>query len=280
MKTTIGWMTLAAAGALLAGCVDDQTTLKLNKDGSGTLIQEVYYSPQIAAMGEGMGAALGATASPDGAKPAAAAPAADPLVAHAADIEKRIAAVGPGAKVVKKEAKTSAKGWKGFVLTYSFADVTKLQLNAGSDGPEGPAAEAEKQAPMKIEFRASPKPTVGFWQAPKAAKPAAPAGEAAANPMGDAAGMAMMGPMLQGMRLGFRVEVEGRITRTNSANKQGDRTVVLLDIPVDKLVANTQAAQVMGAGGADPEGLGKLRALNIPGLLIDDLEKGIAIEFE
>lgn len=277
MKTTIGWMALAVAGSLLAGCVDDQTTLKLNKDGSGTLIQEVYFSPQIDAMGAG----LGAMASPDGAKPAAAAPAADPLAAHAGDIEKRIAAVGPGAKVVKKEAKTSAKGWKGFVLTYAFADVTQLRLSIGSDGPGEAGGGQEKSTPMKIEFRKTPKPTVGFWQEAKPAKPAAaPAGEAAANPMGDAASMAMMGPMLQGMRMGFKVEVDGRITRTNSANKQGDRTVTLLDIPVDKLIANAQAAKLMGAGGADPESLGKLRALNIPGLLIDDLEKGVAIEFE
>ena len=121
---------VAAAGA---GCIQDLKTLKLKKDGSGTLVEEIYMSPQLTGMMAQMTAGLAQALDQGGVQMAGAdqarvKAALDPLALFKTDIEKRTAALGAGVQLVSAQAKTSDKGWKGYVLTYSFADVTKLKL--------------------------------------------------------------------------------------------------------------------------------------------------------
>ena len=212
-----------------------------------------------------------------GAAPAAApAPAADPLASFKSDIEKRAAGFGPGAKLVSQKAQSNAKGWKGYAITLRFDDVTKLQLSMGG-GDEAGGPGGEKPRPMTIVFRKGPKPAVMF-QTPPAPK-AAPAPAAAAGP--NLMPSEAMGPMLAGMRMALLVEVDGKIVRTNSRYPRGERRVALLDLPMDKVMANPQGAALIGSNAAQgPDSLRKLWNLNIDGVAIEDLERGVAIEWE
>ncbi|MCX7010248.1 MAG: hypothetical protein NTY53_23920, partial [Kiritimatiellaeota bacterium] len=158
-----------------------------------------------------------------------------------------------------------------------------LTMAEKNDSGEGMGAEKKKEEPpMYLEFRKTPLPAIMF-QEKKTAKAAKPEKkEAAGEAKPDMSGMpaAMMGTMLQGMRVSFVVEVDGKITRTNSHYQQGDNRVVLMDMQMDKVLAHAEGAKMIGGGQDDPEMLKKIRDLKIPGLALEDMERGIAIEWQ
>ncbi|MCX7010249.1 MAG: hypothetical protein NTY53_23925, partial [Kiritimatiellaeota bacterium] len=124
MRMMVALLVVAAAGV---GCIQDQKTLKLKKDGSGTLVEEIYMSPQLTGMMEQMTAGFsqavdGSGAKVDPAEKAKAKAALDPMAMFKGDIEKRTAALGAGVKLVSSEAKTNSLGWKGYVVTFGFPD--------------------------------------------------------------------------------------------------------------------------------------------------------------
>lgn len=289
MKTWQTMMALAVMAAVAGGCIQDQKTLKLKKDGSGTLVEEIFMSPQLTGMMEQMTAGMEQAVEKAGAQlptadKAKAKAALDPLVMFKSDIEKRTSELGPGVKLISAQAKTSDKGWKGYVLTYSFSDITKVNLSL-SDKPEpegGMNAEKKKDEPLIVTFRKGPQPEIKFQQKPSAPA-AAPAKKTAAEappPGAEALPAAMLGPMLQGMRISFVVEVDGKITQTSSHYRQGDNRVVLLDLQMEKVLANTAGAKLLEGGKDDPALLKKIHALKIPGLAIEDLEGGVSIQWK
>ena len=306
MRRLLGMLGLMAVTALLSGCLEDRTVVKLKKDGSGTLTKEVYMSPQITTMMEQMAAGMEqmatgmaagiASAGDAAAKPAAAGtakPAApvDPLAMFKEDIKKRTAELGPDATLEGQVAKTNAKGWKGYLLTYRFTDIRKLRLTMGDKGTMGEKdspGNAEKsetnKPPLYVVFRTTPLPALLLRQ-PAATQvrkePKAKAeGEANVTMGAEAMPAAMLGPMLQGMRISFVIEVDGKITRSNSNYLQGDNRVTLLDLPMDKVLGNAQGLKLLEGDTDDPAMLKKLRDLKIDGLAIEDMERGIAIEWQ
>lgn len=277
---------IALAGA---GCIQNQKLLKLNKDGSGTLVEEVYMSPQLTGMMEQMTAGMSQAMEQGGAKvdpneKSKAKAALEPLALFKGDIEKRTAELGSGVKLVSTQAKTNDKGWKGYVATFSFPDVSKLNLSmeAQSDDDGGMGATKKKKETLYLEFRKTPLPAIMFREkkTDKLAKPEKKAAAAESMPGVDAMPAGMLSSMLQGMRVSFIVEVDGKITRSNSHYRQGDNRVVLMDMQMDKVLANAAGAKLIEGGKDDPEALNKLRALNIPGLVLEDMGRGIAIEWQ
>ncbi len=136
---------------------------------------------------------------------------------------------------------------------------------------------------MTIEFRKGPTAAVSFRVEPPA-KPAEGATNAVPAQVPDeqesAAAMAMMAPMLQGMRVSFLVEVDGKIVRTSAQVREGDNRVVLMDMPLGKVLAHAEGSKLIGGGAQDPEIIQKIQALKIEGVVIEDLEKGLTVEFE
>ena len=196
----------------------------------------------------------------------------EPLALFKSDIEKRTAALGPDVQLVSAQAKTSDKGWKGYVLTYRFSDVTKLKLtlmdrNMAGGGLGG---DQRKDAPLLLAFRREPLPEITFRQQPsqQAASRARPEAPAEALAGAGTLSATMLAPLLQGMRVGFVVEVEGKITRTGSHYQQGKHRVVLLDLQMDKVLAHPEGVRLLDGGKADPAVLQKLRDLQLPGLVV------------
>ena len=133
-----------------------------------------------------------------------------------------------------------------------------------------------------MTFRTSPLPEIKFQQK-QSASAAAPAKKDATEtppPGAEALPAAMLGPMLQGMRISFIVEVDGEITQTSSHYRQGDNRVVLLDMQMEKVLANAAGAKLLEGGKDDPALLKKIHALKIPGLAIEDLDGGVSIQWK
>jgi hypothetical protein len=261
-----GFAVLALLGA---GCIESKMVVTVNKDGTGTIVSEDYMSPQMTGMMEQF-SQMGAVSNAAGAKP-------DPLAMFADQIEKKGAELGGKAKLVKKEAKTNAAGWKGFCLTYAFEDVTQVLLPIG-----GGDQEKDERESFKVEFTPGSRASLKLVPPPQAAaKPVEAAAEDASAGM-DAQMGAMMGPMLAGMRVSMEILVNGTIVKSDAPNINADKKgVTIFDIPMDKLVGNPAAMKLlMDKSAPESEKMGRLSALKLEGVKVTDTSKPITIEFQ
>ena len=302
MKT---WrMAAVSVLAALTGCIDSSTLVCVNKDGSGTIVVDEFYSAQMLegmggmmqGMSKSMGGATGEATGGDQVK--ADAPKVD-FIEEA--IKGKAQKLGTDVQLVSKQAKTNTQGWKGFHATYSFKDVTALTLSPGSMDSGGESSGGKMSTSgsqtYTIRFKAG-SPAVleivpGKEQKSETATKAPAA--AADNPKGTAQGegdaekpeakqaqamMEMMIPMLKGMRTVFSVKVDGTVVETNAKYKseQDPSTFIIMDVPMDKVLADERVKKSMASGKQGNEL--DMAALSIPGVRVEDGKKTITIRFK
>jgi hypothetical protein len=296
---------LAAAGigavVILSGCIDATTVVKVNKDGSGVIVEAVYFGKAFQMMQQ-MGAQMGAQMAGQGAAPAA--PAENKPFKPPLEIEKyksKVATMGEGVTFVSAKEVTREDGSTGIQVVYKFADVSKIKIESepeidaksGGEMPgAAPAAPAPKEKKNPITFQmtkgATPKLEIIMpKQEPvKAEAPAsAPAGEAKPVPGQDAMQAAMMKQMFDGFRIRVAVAVDGKITKSNAAYQEKDsegnsHIVTLLDMNIGKLLGDEATAKKLAAMGEIQDmAEAKEKLKGIDGLKIETSEK-VEIEFE
>ena len=134
MKRIFASLLAIAAVLLTPSCLEYETNITLNKDGSGTITEETVFNAEIIGMLE-MGAQQGGQAK-------------SPLDALK-DPEKAKAKAkdyGEGVTFVKIE-EIARNGGKGVRVTYKFADINKISINPGeglTNLAPGTAAEAKE----------------------------------------------------------------------------------------------------------------------------------------
>lgn len=137
---------------ILPGCFQHHTTIRLNKDGSGTLVEETLLGAQMLGMLDQMAAGFGG----GGAAPA------DPTKEMLSEekAKKRATELGEGVSFEKAEP-LNKDGSRGARVTYRFKDINQLKVSTG-DGmknlspPGMPGAEAaapKKQPPWHSSIR-------------------------------------------------------------------------------------------------------------------------------
>lgn len=264
-----------AALLCAAGCVESSTTVKVKRDGSGQVVVTEYMAPSMVQMMsgmQGMGSAMGATNAP-------AAPNLADMFKESA--EKKSAALGTGVTMTSFASATNAAGWVGYQAVYAFPKIEALNLAVGGDDAEDSAkakytCKFTPGAVAKLEIVPPPMPT----EEP-AATPATEPGAAAQPEMDPAAMMGMMAPMMKGMRMSLAIEVDGKIANTSATFKEGDSKVIVMDLPMDALLANPEGAKLIGASQGKKEmPLEAIRKLNAAGVKIEDPTKPLVIEFK
>ena len=230
-RIALPFVSLLAALAL-PSCLQQATTIHLNKDGSGTLVEETTLGAQMTAMMEQMGGLGGADAK-------------DP-VKELASMEKaktRAATLGDGVTVEKAEAVT-VNGNKGARVTYHFADINKLKYSAGSG-----LQDAMPKAPGAAEAAPSKTPPTTFTYAaglltitnPDHEKPEAPPADKPKTPDIDSAQMEpMMKQMMGDMKMSLKVVIEPGIASTTASHVSGN-TVTLMEMDMGKVMENPGA---------------------------------------
>lgn len=229
MKKTILLAGAAACALALPSCLQHDTTITLNKDGSGTLVEETKFGAQAVAM-------MGQFGGEEGK---------DPLKEMFSEekAKTRAAQLGEGVTFEKSEPVT-ANGAKGAKVTYKFANINKLKLSSdgGMDAlaPEGaPKPEKPKADPIKFSFSGDDL-TI---EMPKPAKSEQPAGEKPAgedNPQEEAMVKQMMGDM----KMSVKIVVPGGIDKTNATNRDGN-TITLMEMDMGKILNQPGAFKKM-----------------------------------
>src|SRR5690606_38958518 len=118
------FLSLASVVAALftTSCFQSETTVHLNKDGSGTLVEETRFGGQALEMLSQFAQGFGGGA-PGAEKK-------DPLDEMFSEDKAKARAAKLGEGVTFEKAEKSEKdGFKGTRTTYKFADINKLVLN-------------------------------------------------------------------------------------------------------------------------------------------------------
>ena len=237
MKRALPYLGAALLALFLPSCLEHTSTIKLNKDGSGTITEETLFSAEASAMMADMPAG--------GENPAG-------KFSDAKKAAEAAAKMGEGVTVEKTE-EIKKDGRIGGRVVYKFKDINKVKFafggsmsDAGKDmgGPPGDApdgGEAKKEnTPITFTYKDGVLKLVNPDAKPKeeAKKPDAEKGDA---PDGegetDAQAMAMMQQMFKDMRMTFNVVIVDGIAETNASHVEGN-VVTLIDMPFGKLLAD------------------------------------------
>ena len=224
---------LSGLGVLLglSGCLEVDQILTLEKDGSGTIVEETVIGAQMVAMME-MGAAQGG----GGPNPMA-------KMYDEEQYKKKAGSYGEGVEFVKLE-KVERNGGKGVKAHYKFADINTVVFEPGSGmdqmGDMAPPGAAPKEKPesepLKFKY-ADGKLTITFPDPPEGEEAEVP--EGAGNPE-----MAQMAAMFKDMRMGAKLVVAPGIAKTNASNVEGN-TIILMDVDFGKILENPDGMKVL-----------------------------------
>jgi len=245
------FLSLLAAIAL-PSCLQQATTVHLNKDGSGTLVEETTIGAQMGAMLGGIAAGFGGDKG--------GAPAIDPSkeLASPDKAKARAATLGKGVTVDKVES-IEVNGNKGARITYRFADINQLQLSAGSGMqdampkmPGAPEEAAPKGQPTTFKY-ANGQLTITNPEHGKADAPAKAPDKGAGAPGLDNEQMEpMIRQMLGDMKISLKVVIEPGIASTTATHVDGN-TVTLAEMDMGKVLDNPDAfKKLQGMDKKDP----------------------------
>lgn len=245
MKRIFLSLTSLLVALVLPGCLQSETTVHLNKDGSGTLVEQTTFGQQMSAMFAQM-SAMGGEFGADK----------DPLAAMFSEekAKARAKSLGEGVTFEKSEPVSNA-GAKGARVSYRFADINKLKLAPGEGMKDlspagGEAPDSPKAKPIGFNY-AGGKLTVTM---PDQEKPEVPAGaEAAKQEMEQNPEMeSMMKQMLGDMKVSIKLVVEPGIAETDATYRDG-KTVTLMEMEMGKVLEKPDAfKKLQNADQNDP----------------------------
>lgn len=211
MKKLITMVGVAALALLSSSCLQQDTTIRLNKDGSGTITETTTLGAQMIAM---MGAAGGEGGDP-----------LDQMVEQAKAKSARTAAeMGDGVSV-KEIKRINVGGKKGIVTVYEFKDINKLKYSIGVSLGDDDAN--DEKDPLDISYKDGVLTINNDYE--KAEKPAEE------EPF-DKNSLAMAKQMMGDMRISLSLEFPGGIAKTNAEHVAGNK-VTIMDIDFGKLIA-------------------------------------------
>jgi hypothetical protein len=256
-------VTLLLAAALVSGaCFQMTTVLKVNGDGSGTIVHRMVYTNaalaqlrQFAALAGGRGG--GASV--------------DPLSEEQA--RDMAPSIGQGVTYVSSELVTTPTG-QGRESMYAFTDVTQLQISTQPAAPSAVAAAAPglAKAAESITFTLTREPegnAVLHIRVPEPNFLDALGTPAAQQQIG------MVKNLLAGARVLLVAEPAGTLVRTSSPYVDGPR-VTLLEVDLDEVLKDETLLPRLTAAKTEDD----MRAVvqNARGLKIN-LTRDITLEF-
>ncbi len=274
----------------MGGCINSETEVGVNPDGSGTVTETVYMSAMMQEMMQQMMQQMAAGFGGDAnAKPSAEQP------LDLAKFKKTAKTMGEGVTFVSAKRVTNAKGDKGECVVYKFTDITKLKINSTPNSPEQPgAAQAGEEKQIKFGFvkGATPKLIINFPKKEQAesidttatGKNVPDVSPPAKKPTPQE--MAEFKKMFGGFGMSVKIKVNGNIVKTNAKHvKKGARcsTITLIDVNMDEVIDKmedpAQLAEFMAMMQAKEMDMARNKPAEIPGMKFESSEK-VEIQFK
>ncbi len=216
----------AVAAFVLPSCLQNHSTITVNKDGSATIVEETTLSTEMASM-------MGAFGGEENAK--------DPFKELASEdkAKERAAKLGEGVSVEKIEP-IEADGRKGARVTYKVADINKLKYSGSMEAlnPEAAGADAGKAMTFKFEdgtLTITNPESLEALEKEAGDKDEAAAAEAEGNAEEAAQAEQMAKAMLSDMKVSLKIKAASGIEETNATHRDGD-TITLMSMDMGKVL--------------------------------------------
>lgn len=220
LKKAVALMGAMLALVGLSSCLEMETVVSVKKDGSGTITENVKIGAQMAGM-MAMGAEEGA----------------DPLDEQFGEeaLKENAKKYGEGVELLSSERGKDDSGKITVQAVYKFADVNKVKLSFGGMMNDEESVEEEEDAP-KLSMKDGVL-TIGV-----------PAPDGSDMGFGDEdmtdEQMAMMAPMMAGMKVSMIIKGENGIAETNATYHEGD-SVTLFAMEMDEVLKNEGGLKAM-----------------------------------
>ncbi len=258
MKTQLIMIVVGALSLFgLSSCLQVESTIAVNKDGSGTVTEKMILGEQMKMMFAQIGAG--------GEDPMA-------KMLDKTKAEARAKTMGEGVEVVSVE-KIDADGKLGVKTTFRFADINKLKYSAnGAMNMDDAAGGAVKKADdSALTFKLADGTLTIIQQVPQEGAK----GEQPEQPEMDPQQLAMMQGMMKDMRITTTVKIEPGISKTDATHVDGD-TIILSDIQMGKLLADPEKLKALQGGDFDQM---KKALKGVEGIKFEDKES-ITVEMK
>lgn len=263
--------TILVVTFLLAGCLQVETTLKVNKDGSGTIIEKVLFSKAFVNMMKDFAHAFQDSASTEEFKIYDV----NEIITNAKDYGDNVDCVS--------HTEIADDKWEGYQAVYFFDDVTQIQISPDPDSKinlEDETASNEEEEEFYIfKFLKGNNPQLIIDR---------PVIELNANAedkedsveteQSEVEEGEEFLKMMEGMKIDIAVEVEGEITNTNATYVQGSR-VTLFQMDFTEMMKNKEGFKEFKKN--EPKNIDEIKMYleKLPGIKVE-VEKPITINFK
>ena len=269
MEKAWRFLLVVLSAIALAGCISVETTVELNRDGSGRIIEKIGVGKEMANMAASM------SGEGEGAKPFSK--------EQFADDAKQF---GKGVRFVSvKESQDDRM--KYFTVVYAFDDISKIDIdqNQGNAVPSGGGQSgSKKEEPVRFSFNAGEDYSTLTIRMPESDESddensgKISSEQMDVSPEMEEAGMQMMKMMFKGMHFAVKIDFNGEIVETDAANVDGN-TVTLLEMDFDAIMDDAETLKKLNA--KQPEGIEEIKELlkDIEGLKFE-LQEEVEVRFE
>jgi hypothetical protein len=262
MKVLKLFVLTTCALAFFTGCLQVNTKVNFNKDGSGTIEEVVLMSDAVVAMmNEFMSSFQDSTSAPE-----------DFKLFKEEELMGKSLEYGEGVEYVTgEEIKTD--GWEGYRAVYSFDDINQIKITTDPNDKIESGTLGERE---HFSFQFFPGETSELI----INRPELSPSDIKLNADTENENTEMDDKfikLLEGMKVKISLDFESGIIETN-AEYANETNITLFDIDFNKLLKNKDSLEMMKSN--PPESLDDMKALieNVPGIKID-LQKSITVKF-
>jgi hypothetical protein len=263
-------ISLLMLGIITSGCIEVNTTIKLNKDGSGTVEETVFMNSAIVDMIKEFTASF----SDDTIN------AEEFSLFDEEELKIRAGELGEGVSYLSG-IRLSEDGKEGYKAVFGFSDVNKLKVdqNPNSRIPDSPESEPvpEEKEYLTFEFSKGDSPEIIIHMPDlkdKKDESYVEDDEMVDEEFhqdslnADTSGISQFKNFLKDFRISLDIQVDGEIESTNATYVEG-RNISLFKIDFEKLIENTEKLEQLRQ--ANPDNFQEVKNMlrDIPGIQIE-----------
>jgi len=253
---------------LLTGCFKVETTVKINKDGSGKIFQTVLMSKTFVEMISQFASSFDDSANSE-----------EFSLFDEEEFKESAKDFGTGVQYIGSE-QVSLDGWEGFRAEYKFDDLNKIRLEPQPDNKISIGTDEQNVEEEDTEYY--------FFKFIKGDAPEVIIDRPEIEPDFDGEEIDVEGSddefndeflkMMDGMKVDIAVEFEGEIVETNASYVEGSR-VTLLSVDFGEMIKNKETLEMMKK--SQPDKIEDLEAFieKIPGMKLE-LKKPVSVKFK
>ena len=272
MKTAKRLFVIIIIAFFFSGCLEVQTTVNVNKDGSGTINEKVLFSKDMVALLSG----FSKSDSSDTTKSSKFS------LMNVEELKSHAPEMGEGVKFVSsKEIKEDGK--EGYTAVYSFTDLSKLKINENPDNKTGMSGndqgKKDKKDYMTFQFKpGSPAEILVNMSREDMKKESRNKKNSKDTSNVNNVFAKQFLTMMEDFRVTVRIHVNGDIESTNASYVNGSN-VILFDVSFKELVKDKDKLDKFSRmEGHDVNELKELLK-SVPGIKME-LNNPVTIKFD